>query len=90
MLNLTIYLEYMFRIIGFICLMLNRFIYILLFISFLLPYDNKWATTRFEQWWSEKFSSMIYREPLQQVMVIILAILMIWNIGRELTSKLIF
>ena len=53
----------MFRIIGFICLMLNRLIYILLFISFLLPYDNKWATTRFEQWWNEKFSSMIYREP---------------------------
>ena len=53
----------MFRIIGFICLMLNRLIYILLFISFLLPYDNKWATTRFEHWWNEKFGSMIYREP---------------------------
>jgi len=43
--------------------MLNRFIYILLFISILLPYENRWATTRFEHWWNEKFSSMSYREP---------------------------
>ena len=43
--------------------MLKRLIYILLFLSILFPYNNQWATTRFEQWWNEKFNSMIYREP---------------------------
>ena len=43
--------------------MLKRSIYILLFISILFPYENRWATTRFEHWWNENFNSMLYREP---------------------------
>ncbi|MBI45533.1 MAG: hypothetical protein CMG66_05155 [Candidatus Marinimicrobia bacterium] len=43
--------------------MLKRLIYILLFLSILFPYNNEWATTRFEQWWNQNFNSMLYREP---------------------------
>ena len=43
--------------------MLKRSIYILLFISILFPYENRWATTRFEHRWNENFNSMLYREP---------------------------
>ena len=73
----------MFRIIGFISLMLNRFIYILLLLSFLLPYDNKWAKTRFEHWWNEKFNSMLYREHFSFIPISGMNSLYIFRLQRE-------
>jgi len=28
-----------------------------------MPNENRWATTRFEEWWNSKFNSLLYREP---------------------------
>jgi len=44
--------------------MRNKFLYLILIVSFTISSENKWATTRFEHWYLHEFSSMKFHEPI--------------------------